>query len=131
METIPALTIYFGQVSCGDEPRIVRTGSLCVHSVTSSGLVPEDKPCTGVTDALRAALFLVVLEEEGGGTRTPRVPFVTFAIRGPVVLIVAAATSTVSSVGLSRVSFKDDQFTFRTGTSSTHLVTMTLAWVLF
>ena len=71
MEAIPAFTIYFGKVSCGDEPGIVRTGSLCVHPVTSSGLVPEDKPCTGVTDTLRGALFLVVLEEEGGGTWTP------------------------------------------------------------
>jgi len=71
VETISAFTIYFGEVSCGDEPCIVRTGSLCVHPVTSSGLVPEDKPCSGVTDTLRGALFLVVLEEEGGGAWTP------------------------------------------------------------
>ena len=70
MEAIPAFTIHLREVSRGDEPGIVGTGSLCVNPVASSSLVPEDEARTCVTDALRGALLLVVLEEEGGRTWT-------------------------------------------------------------
>ena len=70
VESVPALAVDLRQVSGGDEPGVVRAGSLCVHPVTFPRLVPEDEARTGVTDALRGALLLVVLEEEGGRTWT-------------------------------------------------------------
>jgi len=62
--TISTFTVNFREVSCGDEPGIVRAGSLGVDTVAPTGLVPEDVASPCVTDTLRLPLLLVVFEEE-------------------------------------------------------------------
>ena len=129
VESIPALAVDFRQVSRGYEPGVVRTRSLGVHPVASPGLIPEDEPGGRVAPALRPPLLLVVPEHEGGRTGALAVPLVTPPVLRPVVLVVARAAPTVSSVALPGVGLEHHEIPAGTGTLASNLVAVALAGV--
>ena len=129
VESVPTLAVDLGQVPGGNKPGIIRTRSLGVDSVTSPGLIPEDKPGRRVAATLCPPLLLVVPEHEGWRTGTLAVPLVTPPVLRPVVLVVARAAPTVSPVAFAGVGLEHDQIPTRTGTLATNLVTVTLAGV--
>ena len=129
VESIPTLAVDLRQVPGGDEPGVVRTGALGVDSVTSPGLIPEDKAGRGVTATLGPPLLLVVPEHEGGRTGALAVPLVAPPVLRPVVLVVARAAPAVSPVALAGVGLEHDQFPAGTGPLATNLVAVALAGV--
>ena len=127
-EEVSSLTLaeHFLHVTSRNEPSIVWTRSLSIHSVAALGLVPEHEPRSCVALTLRPPLLLVVPEHEGWRTGTLAVPLVTLLVLRPVVLIVPRTAATVSTVTLARVGFKHHQLTQRTGALTSHLVTVSL-----
>ena len=111
-------------VLAGDEPGVLRAGSLGVDAVARLGLVPEDVALGVVAHALCGGLLLVVAEEEGVLARTLGVPLVAGVRLWPVILIVARRAAALAAVALAGVLLEDDELAQRARAAGADLVAL-------